>query len=456
MKTKLILFGIMLFPACLAAMPQSALAVETKLTLPGTNYYDITNNTEYDDGFGGAVGISGDYAIVSAYDWDPDEIANDEDIDDMDWGTAWIFKRDQSGVWSMVTRLTESNPRYDPYGRNDRLGTSAAIDGDVCVICSGETALTQNWSAEYGACALFHKDQGGTDNWGVKKWVQGTTNTEGEHYGYAVALDSDYLVVGERNYGTDWNGAAFLYQRDYGGADNWGMIKSLSSFPDYAAFGVSAAVDGSASPVRVIIGADYNQNGHAGSAYIYEQGGAVTSWSLAATKDGDVNGDQFGHAVAIQGDWAFVGAHYNDAGGNNRGKVYIYKRNVAGAWSLDDTLTAPDAADNDYFGSALAVDGDALLVGARGDDPGGSVYVYTFGDESWSYARKLAAKGIEAGDNFGYNFNSVTSLDVYSNTVIVGAPGYDTTHSDEGAAFIFDLNDLGVILSPVHSLLLRQ
>jgi len=429
-------------------------AGEKILTLPGTNYYNIDDDSHYDDGFGAAVAISGDYAIVSAPSWDPDEITDENDIDDMDWGSGWIFKRDEGGTgdWGMLTQLTDSNPRYDPYGRNDHLGYTVAMDGDTCVMCSGETALSQNWSAEYGACAIYYQNQGGTDNWGVKKWVYGHTE-ESKHYGYGCAISGGYLIVGERCYGSDWNGAAFIYYRDQGGADNWGPVKTFTGYPECAAFGVSVDIDDSASPVRAIVGADYNQSDPAGAAYIYERGATVTIWNLSATKTGDVNGDQFGHAVGIYGDWAVVGAPNVANGGTRRGAVYVYLRDGAGVWNLSDTLTPGNAEDYDKFGSAVSIDGSTLLVSAPGYGPAGSVLVYQLKDTTWSYKKKLTGSDSEFGDNFGYFYNSVTTISVSGDTAIVGAYDYDTTHNDEGAAYIFDLKG-GDALVPINSLLL--
>jgi hypothetical protein len=422
--------------------------------MPGPNYYQTGSSEHYDDAFGAAVGISADYAIITAPAWDPDQITDGSDIDNMDWGTGWIFKKDSSGGWSMLTRLLDSNPRYDPYGRNDHLGYAAAIDGDTCVICSGETALSQNWSAEFGACAIYNQDQGGTDNWGITKWVNGHTNRESQHYGYACSISGDYLVVGERAYGTtmDWTGAAFIYARNYGGTNNWGVVKEFVGYPEYAAFGTSVSVDASASPRRVIIGADYSQNGHAGAAYIYEQGGSETTWTTSHLKTGVTGGDQFGHAVGIKGDWAAVGAPYVANGGTRRGTVYVYLRDGGGSWNLFDTLTPADTADYDYFGSTISMEEGILLIGARGDDPAGSVYVYKLSGNSWTNRGKLTGSDSESGDSFGYFYNSVTTVDVSGDNVIVGAYGYDTAHNDEGAAYIFDL---GKGLAPGSLLLLQ-
>jgi hypothetical protein len=224
-----------------------------------------------------------------------------------------------------------------------------------------------------------------------------------------------------------------------GGTDSWGSVKTFTGYPEYAAFGVSVDIDDSASPVRAIVGADYNQNGHAGSAYIIENTGTLTTWSTVDTKHGDTSGDQFGHAVGIYGNWAVVGAPMVSNGGTWRGAVYVYLRDGSGNWNLSDTITPSNSVDYDKFGSTVSIDGATLLIGCPGDDPAGSVFVYKLTDTTWSYKKKLQGSDSESGDNFGFFYNSTTTISVSGDNVIVGAYGYDTDHDNEGAAYIFDL-----------------
>lgn len=435
-----LVYGLMTSGASMAADNEIK-----KLTHPGPNYICSSGSPgcatdQYgDDGFGGAVAISGDYAIVTAPKWNCDTVDNIDDYDDRLWGTGWIFEKDQDGTdnWGMVTQLTSANPPYDPYGRNDHLGTSAAIDGTTAVMCSGELTTSTNWSAEYGACGIYYKDNGSTDGWGIQKWVQGHSQ-ESQHYGYACAISGDYLIVGERAYG-DWEGAAFIYGRNQGSVNNWGTLKTLSGFPEYAAFGVAVDVDGTASPVRVIVGADYSQNGHAGAAYIYEQGGTATTWTLVGgIKEGITTEDQFGNSVSIDGDWAVVGALRVANSGTNRGTVYIYQRDQGGAgtWGLKQTLTASDTADYDYFGSTVSIEGSTLLVGASGDDPAGTVYVFTESGGTWTQSKKLEGKNVVAGDSFGSYYSSKTSISLSGSYAIIGAYDTDGAYDQEGAAYI--------------------
>ena len=74
--------------------------------------------------------------------------------------------------------------------------------------------------------------------------------------------------------------------------------------------------------------------------------------------------DNYGNAVAIDGDVAVIGASTKTfAGLNYAGAVYVYRR-VGGVWSEEAKLTAPVPEIHDNFGTAVAIDGDVIVVGA--------------------------------------------------------------------------------------------
>ena len=96
--------------------------------------------------------------------------------------------------------------------------------------------------------------------------------------------------------------------------------------------------------------------------------------------------DFFGHDVDIDGNFIVVGAPGNKFGGAKRGAVYIFEK-VNGVWEkgglksgkanlstteLDgfENIYFPNIGSYDKFGSSVAVYGDILLVGAPGDDHG--------------------------------------------------------------------------------------
>ena len=76
--------------------------------------------------------------------------------------------------------------------------------------------------------------------------------------------------------------------------------------------------------------------------------------------------DFFGEAVAISGDDVIVGVRTSDDGNRvNTGAAYVFKR-IDGQWQEVQKLVASDRSAGDFFGESVAIDGDRILVGALG------------------------------------------------------------------------------------------
>ena len=76
----------------------------------------------------------------------------------------------------------------------------------------------------------------------------------------------------------------------------------------------------------------------------------------------------FGHSVSISGDYAVVGAYYDDDGDvSNSGSAYIFVRDGT-SWSQQAEIVASDAAMGDRFGKSVSISGDYAVVGAYIDD----------------------------------------------------------------------------------------
>jgi hypothetical protein len=85
-----------------------------------------------------------------------------------------------------------------------------------------------------------------------------------------------------------------------------------------------------------------------------------------------------GNAVSIDGNRAVVGAERDDDVYGSQGTVYVYEFDGAD-WIQTHQINAADGESGDNFGSALAVEGDDLLVGASGVSLDGAVYVFEYG-----------------------------------------------------------------------------
>ena len=147
-------------------------------------------------------------------------------------------------------------------------------------------------------------------------------------------------------------------------------------------------------------------------------GATVIEAKLAA--EAGAEGDRMGYAIALEGDTALVAARYDDfAGAVDRGSVYVFTRSGT-SWSQQAKLVAGDGAENDEFGTSVALSGNTAVVGAVFDDVGanadqGSVYVFTRTGTIWTQQAKLTAADGAAGDRFG------ASVAASGDTVLVGA-----------------------------------
>ena len=97
---------------------------------------------------------------------------------------------------------------------------------------------------------------------------------------------------------------------------------------------------------------------NAGRAYIYF-GGSMMDNIADVTLTGAAAGDYFGYSVSTAGDVngdgycdVIVGACYNDAGGSNAGRAYIYFGGSSMNNIADVILTG--AAADDYFGFSVS------------------------------------------------------------------------------------------------------
>ena len=162
---------------------------------------------------------------------------------------------------------------------------------------------------------------------------------------------------------------------------------------------------------------------------------------------GAQTGDQFGTAVAQDGDTLIVGAP-----GAGTGTAHVFTRN-GDSWTEVQTLTGSDAALDDQFGAVVVVSGDTAIVGAPNHDNfAGAVYIFTRTDGTWTEQQKLIASDAPFIDSFG------AALAIHEDTLVVGAPFSDAAYIfsrtgttwtesqrlDNGSGLAFEISDFGI------------
>lgn len=189
----------------------------------------------------------------------------------------------------------------------------------------------------------------------------------------------------------------------------------------------------------VVIGAPSDPDANrAGRAFVYEHG--PDGWSQSATLTGDQPGDMFGFAVAIEDDTVVVGAPKGDTpDAGFAGGVHIYERGEEG-WTKTSTFAGDDSHLGDAFGSALALEGDTLVVGAyaheiQGLDGAGSAYVFHRNADGWQQTAKLQAPEPSYYTRFG------RAVDAEAGTILVGAYLHSGEERYGGTAYLFEKDD---------------
>jgi hypothetical protein len=326
--------------------------------------------------------------------------------------------------WPEVEKLLASDG--DAY---DRFGVSVSISGDFAIV--GANYDDDNGDAS-GSAYIFYYD--GT-SWSEQAKLTASDAAAGDWFGYSVSISGDYAIVGalyDEDNGYPPSGSAYIFKRD---GTNWNQQVKLTAADgnDFDEFGYSVSVSGD----YAIVGAQYGDGNevNSGSAYIFKREG--TNWSEQAklTASDGVSGHHFGNSVSISGDYAIVGAPYNDDNGSQSGSAYIFKRDGTN-WPQQDKLLAADGAVSDYFGYSVSISGDYAIVGACGDDDSGTVsgsaYIFKRDGTNWSEQAKLLASDGAAHDYFGL------SVSLSSAYAIVGAYQDEDNGPLSGSAYIFE------------------
>jgi len=199
-------------------------------------------------------------------------------------------------------------------------------------------------------------------------------------------------------------------------------------------FGHAVALSGNLA----IVGApgDNDLGSDSGAAYVFRR--TATGWTQEAklTASDGAHGDEFGIAVSVYGNVAVVGAWMADDIAPLAGAAYVFQWDGT-TWGEQAKLTAPvaDVVAGALFGGAVAVADGTIAVGAMGDAErgtyAGAVHVYAPNGLAWTHAQKLTASDGESLDFLG------TSLAIHDGLLVAGAFGDDDRGSLAGAAYVY-------------------
>ena len=370
----------------------------------------LANDGAGNDRFGVSVSISGDYAIVGAH--------NDDDNGENS-GSAYIFTRN-SNAWSQQAKIKPNDG-----ATINRFGISVSISGDYAIVGANQD---DDNGANSGSAYIFTRN---SNAWSQQAKIKPNDGAANDQFGLSVSISGDYAIVGADNDDDngDDSGSAYIFTRN---DSNWSQQTKIkpNDGTNTDGFGASVSISGD----YAIVGSQFDDdNGSAsGSAYIFTRNGSTWSQQTKIKPNDGTTVDRFGLSVSISGDYAIVGAIWDDDNGANSGSAYIFTRN-SNAWSQQAKIKPNDGAANDQFGLSVSISGDYAIVGADNDDDNGddsgSAYIFTRNDSNWSQQTKIKPNDGAAGDDF-------SSVSISGDDAIVGADNDDDNGSDSGSAYI--------------------
>jgi len=323
-------------------------------TLDNPNAY----STSFHDYFGQSTSISGNYAIVGS--------VLEDDAGGTSSGKAYIFD-----VTTGALLHTLDNPNAYSTSLKDNFGQSTSISGNYAIVGAyledeaGGTSSGKAYIFDVTTGALLHT----LDN------PNAYNTSAGDRFGYSTSISGNYAIVGayyEDDAGGALSGKAYIFDVTTGALlhtlDNPNAF-SISG-GDY--FGWSTSIDGN----YAIVGAhrEHDSAGTtSGKAYIFD----VTTGALIHTLDnpntfGTSADDQFAHSTSISGNYAIVGAIYeDDFGGDSSGKAYIFDVTTGALLHTLDNPTTFDTSAGDQFGHNTSISGNYVIVGAFAEDDAG-------------------------------------------------------------------------------------
>ncbi|MEI8048302.1 MAG: peptidoglycan DD-metalloendopeptidase family protein [Bacteroidota bacterium] len=131
---------------------------------------------------------------------------------------VYFFKRGNPDWTGVVTELKYNNTSQTP--------KSVAIWGDYAVVG------LPSYSNYRGKVAIFYRNQGGVDNWGIVKELIG--DGESDFFGNSVDLYNDQLVVGAPQ-GGNRQGYLKIFDRNLVSGNDWGEAEKIIA-PDFGTY----------------------------------------------------------------------------------------------------------------------------------------------------------------------------------------------------------------------------
>lgn len=310
-----------------------------------------------------------------------------------------------SGVWGQceVAKLLP-----DDLFSNSQIGRILDISGDIAVIGSD---LDPENGTRAGAAYVYRFDG---SSWTLQQKLLAPDGEPADRFGFSVAVSEGIVAVGSPNdddAGED-SGAVYVFEFD---GKSWVLHSKLYAEDASPNDGfMTVAISGDA----MVVGAyrDDDEHGYySGSAYIFRFNGSQWLQEDKLVPEIGHPADWFGWKVDISGDIAVIGAWGDDTHGQESGSANVFRFNPkTSAWVEEQRFEPNGSGTYQDFGRTVAVWGDTVLIGARGDDDAGfnagATYAFHYDGSEWSLVQKILPPS--DGLHLGFGWSVTMSAEV--------------------------------------------
>ena len=311
-------------------------------------------------------------------------------------GAVYVFSMTDGGTtYSQEVKLTASDATT-----NDHFGCSVAIDGNTVVVG------TTHKESVY----VFRTSDGGVTYVEVAR-LTASDAAEDDRFGWSVAIKNNTVVVGayyDDDSSTDDviidSGSAYIFRPQ----DGFTVVKALSGTTcgESNAVGNKVLVPSALAATRCC--------------------GSISNSFCNNDNDPCLNGAAPGYVTyeAAKATCEDAGARLctpdelelseNEGGARGTGcgfdRAYVWSSEAGATYAQVARLTAGDAAPGDAFGYSVDGEGNAIVVGANGDQRDGaytgSAYVFRTYDDGATYIEVARIRAVDAAGRRGLQSSS--------------------------------------------------
>jgi hypothetical protein len=398
--------------------------------------------------YGRSVDISGNYAIVGLGRNDTDALGLDTITSA---GAVYIFEKNSTGNWIEIQKLVAPDRTLSA-----RFGLFVSISGNLAAIGSKDSydAAGLNFQSSAGAVYIFERNTS-TGIWNFTQKLVASDRDQNDQF-QVVAISGNNLLVGapreSDNSGStplSSAGAVYVFERNASTGKWTEMNKVVAPYRHTGdQFGYSVDLDGTdgiiGAPFDDYAGTNMYWGPNTGAAYRFFTTGGLSNIGYFDVEDGD----EYGTSVAVSNGFRMVGSpnhvHYVSSPTTTGGAVYSF---VGSNSNLVAEIYASDNDANDLFGSSISMDGNRMIIGAKGDEhstlngvatSGGSAYIFEKdGNGNWNEIEKITAIDRSYYDEFG------SAIAISGTDILVGAKNDwedvngNNSLPDAGSAYFF-------------------